>query len=33
MIVYGIKGMAAYTNHALNLNSENYEIYELFIEH
>ena len=28
MIVYGIKGMAAYTNHALNLNSENYEIYE-----
>lgn len=28
MIVYGIKGMAAYTNHALNLNSENYEIYK-----
>jgi len=28
MIVYGLKGMAAYTEHALNLGRENLEIYE-----
>ncbi|WP_411678860.1 hydroxylamine reductase [Clostridium thailandense] len=32
MIVYGLKGMAAYTEHALNLGKENLEIYEFIYE-
>jgi hydroxylamine reductase len=28
LIVYGLKGMAAYTHHALNIGAENVEIYE-----
>lgn len=32
MIIYGLKGMAAYVNHALNLNFENFEIYEFMYD-
>jgi len=32
MIVYGLKGMAAYTEHALNLGKENYDIYTFLYE-
>ncbi|WP_352400777.1 hydroxylamine reductase [Anaerotignum sp.] len=32
MIIYGIKGMAAYTHHALNIGKENLEIYQFIYE-
>ncbi|MBN2652089.1 MAG: hydroxylamine reductase [Spirochaetales bacterium] len=32
MITYGLKGMAAYTHHALNLGKENFEIYSFIYE-
>ncbi|AOY75898.1 hydroxylamine reductase [Clostridium formicaceticum] len=32
LITYGIKGMAAYTHHALNLEKENLEIYKFIYE-
>ncbi|MDP4120428.1 MAG: hydroxylamine reductase [Bacillota bacterium] len=32
MIIYGIKGMAAYTKHALNIGKENNEIYAFIYE-
>lgn len=32
MIIYGLKGMAAYTDHALNLGKENFEIYTFIYE-
>ncbi len=32
LIIYGLKGMAAYTEHALNIGKENMEIYEFVYE-
>ncbi|MCX7841828.1 MAG: hydroxylamine reductase [Clostridia bacterium] len=32
LITYGIKGMAAYAHHALNLGKENFDIYEFIYE-
>ncbi len=32
MIIYGLKGMAAYAEHALNLGKENKEVYEFIYE-
>jgi len=32
MIIYGLKGMAAYTEHALNIGKENFEIYAFIYE-
>ncbi len=32
LIIYGLKGMAAYTHHALNIGKENVEIYEFMYE-
>lgn len=32
MITYGLKGMAAYTHHALNIGKENGEIYAFIYE-
>ncbi|MCD4712852.1 MAG: hydroxylamine reductase [Clostridiales bacterium] len=32
LIIYGLKGMAAYTEHALNIGKENREIYEFVYE-
>ncbi len=32
LIIYGLKGMAAYTHHALNIGKENFEIYGFIYE-
>ncbi|MDD3394846.1 MAG: hydroxylamine reductase [Anaerotignum sp.] len=32
MIIYGLKGMAAYTDHALNIGKENFDIYTFIYE-
>ncbi len=32
LITYGLKGMAAYTEHAVNIGKENYEIYDFIYE-
>ncbi len=32
LIIYGLKGMAAYTHHALNIGNENMELYGFFYE-
>ena len=32
MITYGIKGLAAYTDHALNIGKENYDLYVFIYE-
>lgn len=32
MIIYGLKGMAAYTDHALNIGKENHDIYSFIYE-
>ena len=32
LIIYGVKGLAAYTHHALNLGKENVEIYDFIYE-
>jgi hydroxylamine reductase len=32
MIIYGLKGLAAYTHHALNIGKENYDLYSFIYE-
>ena len=33
MIIYGLKGLAAYTHHALNIGKEDYNLYAFVYEH